>query len=102
MRWLLFLSRLAFISGICILLALSRLIWEWKIYQEMESTVIIIGFVIGMIVIPVTLLCYLGVIFARKTLTAIVPLWLVISNILWLIVLLFYIIGINAQGHNTP
>src|SRR5258706_6853741 len=98
MKWLLFLSRLSFICGFCFLLSLFG-ITKFTHDEAISSTIIIIGFVIGAIVVPVTLLCYLGVIIARKQLT--VPLWLVVSNILFLFVLLFYIIFSNGN-HNTP
>ena len=48
MRWLLFLSRLAFICGICFLLSLSLRIWNWSGDEAISSTIIIIGFVIGL------------------------------------------------------
>jgi hypothetical protein len=98
MRWLLFLSRLAFICGICFVLSLSLLIEDWAKDEDITGTLITIGFVMGLIIVPVTLLCYLGVIIFKKKLP--VPLWLVVSNILFLFVLLFYIIFIN--GHPSP
>jgi hypothetical protein len=95
MRWLLFLSRLSFICGICFLLALSLLIKNWTNDEAITSTIIVIGYVIGLIVVPFTILCYIGVlIFGRKLK---VPLWLVISNILFLFVLILYIIYINGN-----
>jgi hypothetical protein len=99
MRWLLFLSRLAFICGICFLLSFSLLFYEWTKDQDLAATFITIGFFMGILVVPVTLLCYLVVIITRKNLTTIIPLWLVISNILFLILLLIYIISQNAQHY---
>jgi hypothetical protein len=99
MRWLLFLSRLAFICGICFLLSLSLLIKEWTKDQDLGGTIITIGVFIGILVVPGTLLCYLIVILRKKRLTAIVPVWLVISNILFLFFLLIYIISINAHSY---
>jgi hypothetical protein len=100
MRWLLFLSRLAFICGICFLLSLSLLVWSWTKDEAISSTVIIIGFVIGLLVVPATLICYLVVLARKKTVP--VPLWLVISNIVFLFILLLYIIFINVEGNHTP
>lgn len=97
MRWLLFLSRLSFICGICFVLSLSLLLKNWAKDQDIASTIIIIGYVIGMLVVPVTLLCYLVVLIARKKLP--VPLWLAICNTLFLFFLLFYIIFINGQHY---
>jgi len=99
MRWLLFLSRLAFICGICFLLSLSLRIWNWTSDEAISSTVIIIGFVIGLLVVPVTLICYLGVLAKKKLLP--VPLWLVISNIVFMFILMIYIIFINVEGNHT-
>jgi hypothetical protein len=101
MRWLLFLSRLAFICGICFLLSLSLLIREWTNGQVISSTIITIGYIMGILVVPATLICYLAVLLRKKTLAPYVPLWLVVSNILFFIVLLIYIIIINAQ-HYPP
>jgi hypothetical protein len=100
MRWLLFLSRLAFICGICFLLSLSLLFYQWTKDQDIGGTIVTIGFIMGIVIVPFTLICYLVLVMRRKNLTAIVPLWLVISNILFLIILLFYIISINAQKYN--
>ena len=97
MRWLLFLSRLSFICGICFLIAFSIHFKDWVHDETTVSTILIICFVIGIIVVPLTLLSYIGVLIARKTLP--VPIWLVISNIIFLIILLLYIILINGQ-HN--
>lgn len=99
MRWLLFLSRLAFICGICFLLAFSLLIKEWTKDQDLASTLITIGFFLGILVVPATLICYLIVLARRKSLTGFVPLWLVVSNIIFLVILLVYIISINAQQY---
>ncbi|SRR5258706_15809777 len=99
MKWLLFLSRLAFICGFCFLLSLFG-ITSLTHDEAISSTIIIIGFVIGSITVPLTLLCYLGVLIVKKKLP--VPLWLVISNIIFLFVLMFYIIVINNGNHNPP
>jgi hypothetical protein len=95
MRWLLFLSRLAFICGIFFLLSLSVAIWEWTHDEAFSSTIIIIGYAIGLLVVPVTVLCYLGVIIAGKKLNHFIPRWLVIANIIFLFVLLYYIFYLN-------
>ena len=101
MRWLLFLSRLAFISGFCFLLSISLLIKEWIKEQDLAATIITIGTFMGIILVTVTLLCYLGVVLFGKKLTAIIPLWLVICNILWMFLYLFYLVFLNGQ-HNSP
>ncbi len=95
MKWLLFLSRLAFICGFCFLLSLSLLIRNWTNDEAITSTIIVIGYIIGLIVVPFTLLCYLGVLMMRRKIT--VPAWLVVSNILFFFVLIIYIVYINGK-----
>ena len=99
MRWLLFLSRLAFITGFCFLLSLSLLIKEWIKEQNLAATIITMGTFMGMILVPVTLICYLVVIFSKRKLSTIVPVWLVVSNIVWMFVYLFFLVLSNGQ-HN--
>jgi len=99
MRWLLFLSRLAFICGLCFLLSLSLRIRNWTHDETISSTIIIIGFVIGLLVVPVTLLCYLGFLIARKKIP--VPIWLIISNVIFLFILMLYLLFINVEGNHT-
>ncbi|MBI3139581.1 MAG: hypothetical protein HYZ15_13475 [Sphingobacteriales bacterium] len=95
MRWLLFLSRLAFICGLFFLLSLSLLFRDWLKDENMVSTVITIGFFLGMIIVPVTLLCYLVTWIARKKPASVVPRWLILANILVFMLLLGYIVYIN-------
>ena len=95
MRWLLFLSRLSFICGLFFLLTLSLLMKDWIADESLVSTIITIGFFMGMIIVPVTLLCYLVLWLARKKPAMIVPKWLIIGNMLFLLILLGYIYYIN-------
>ncbi|MBE2230026.1 MAG: hypothetical protein IAE96_05225 [Chitinophagaceae bacterium] len=99
MRWLLFLSRLAFICGVCFLLSLGFAMLQRENTEVVSSTIIIIGYAMGMIVVPVTVLCYIFVIFSRKKLRQIVPVWLSVANFLFLLVLLYYIFYLNAANH---
>ena len=99
MKWLLFLSRLAFICGMCFLIALSFQVFNKTNNDAITSTIIIIGYVIGLIVVPVTLLCYVIVLLARKKIP--VPLWLIVFNILFLFVLMIYLLFINVEGNHT-
>jgi len=95
MRWLKFLSRLAFICGIFFLLALSLLVKDWIKDDNMVSTIITIGYFMGMIVVPLTLLCYLVLWIAGKKPATIVPVWLIAANMISLLVLLAYIVYVN-------
>ncbi|MBK7562181.1 MAG: hypothetical protein IPQ06_07705 [Chitinophagaceae bacterium] len=95
MRWLLFLSRLAFICGIFFLLSFSLLLQDWILDENLESTIITIGYFMGMIIIPVVNLCYLGVLIVKRRLREFVPVWLVIANVLFLFTLIFFIFYLN-------
>src|SRR3981081_1819184 len=100
MRWLLFLSRLAFICGIFFLLSLSLLMKNWLKEESIVATVFTIGYVMGMIIVPVTILCYLAVLIIKKKLKTYVPFWLVIANLLFLFVLFYYIFYLNDPYHH--
>ena len=95
MRWLLFLSRLAFICGLFFLLTLSLLVKDWIKDESLVSTIITIGFFMGMIIVPITLLCYLVLWIVGKNPARYVPRWLIIGNIIVLLILLAYIYYIN-------
>jgi len=94
MRWLLFLSRLAFISGIFFLLTVSLQITNWSPDEAITSTIVIIGYFLSIFIIPVVNLCYLAVLIIRKNLSP-VPLWLSLANLLLLFLQLFYIFYLN-------
>ena len=89
MRWLLFLSRLALISGIFILLAISLRMKDWLKEETMVSTIGVMYY-LGLLLVPITNLCYLVVLLLGKKMP-IVPRWLIIANFIFLIALLFYI-----------
>ncbi|MBM3415174.1 MAG: hypothetical protein FJY20_01750 [Bacteroidetes bacterium] len=95
MRWLLFLSRLAFICGLFFLVSLSLLKWDWIKDESLVSTIITIGFFMGMIMVPLTLICYLILWLVKKKPASIVPRWLIIGNVVMLLILLAYIFYIN-------
>ena len=95
MRWLLFLSRMAFICGVFFLLSFSLLINKWIKDPTLESTIITIGYVMGMILLPVTNLCYLAVLLIKRKLRAYVPIWLILANILFLLFLIYFIFYLN-------
>ncbi len=96
MRWLLFLSRLAFISGICVVIWLAiAMIKKSENQEPFSSTVIIIGVVMGGILIPGVNLCYLVLTIMRKKLVPLIPRWLIIANIFFLFLYIFYIFYLN-------
>lgn len=95
MRWLLFLSRLAFICGLFFLASVSLLINDWVKDPTTESTIITTGYVMGMIILPITNLCYLAVLLIRRKLKAYVPLWLVLANLCFFLFFIFFIFYLN-------
>jgi hypothetical protein len=102
MRWLLFLSRLAFICGLFFLLSLSlgiKGMQNWAGNETLASTIIVTGVFMGLIIIPATNLCYLIVKLAGKK--AGVANWLVLANILFLFVMIYYIFYLNDPYYHT-
>lgn len=95
MRWLLFLSRLAFICGIFFLLSLSLLFKNWIKDESLVSTIITIGYFMGLLIVPFTMLCYLVLWVFRKKPATVVPRWLIAANIVMMCILVAYIIYIN-------
>lgn len=97
MRWLLFLSRVAFICNLFFLLAFSLQLSNWIESEELTSTIIMIGYVMGFLLNPLVNICYLftGII-ARKKL-AIIPAWLIVANVLFLVIEAFYILYLNPH-----
>ncbi|MCC7402334.1 MAG: hypothetical protein IT214_12710 [Chitinophagaceae bacterium] len=91
MRWLLFLSRLSFICGFFFLLSISLRVYNWTHDEVTTSTIIVIGYFIGLIIVPVTNICYLAILFTKRKLKDSVPLWLVLANVLFLASLAYYI-----------
>ena len=95
MRWILKLSRLAFICNIFFLLAFSLQLSSWIKNEQLTSTVVLIGYVMGFLLNPVANISYLAFgIFSRKSLQ-IVPSWLIVANVLFLVIDAFYILYIN-------
>ncbi|MBN8674523.1 MAG: hypothetical protein J0L56_10335 [Chitinophagales bacterium] len=95
MRWLLFLSRLAFISGICILVWLVLSMVKTEISEVFSSTVITIGIVMGILLLPITNLCYLVLTLSGKKISNTVPRWLIWVNLFFLFLLVYYIFYLN-------
>jgi hypothetical protein len=102
MRWLLFLSRIAFICGFCFLLSISLLVKPWVKDEDIVATIVTIGTIMGMLTVPATLICYLIVILRKKQLALIVPRWLIVCNIVWMFVYLIYLVLNNGNGQHNP
>ncbi len=102
MGWLQFLSRLAFICGLFFLLSISLRIWDWISEETIVSTIITIGYFIGMVVVPLTCLIYLVMMLSRVKLRTYVAGWLIIANFLFLFALLFYIFYLDDPYYHQP
>ncbi len=93
MRWLIFLSKVAFLSGLVMLAAFSLLFVNWNQGEVVSSSIFTAGYALAIILIPVVnLLYFLFWIIRRKTK---VPAWLVFINFLFLMVLALYIFFLN-------
>ena len=71
---------------------------NWIKNEQLTSTIVVIGYVMGFLLNPVTNICYLfTVLIAREKLT-IVPAWLIVANVLFLVIDAFYILYINSHS----
>ncbi len=95
MRWLLFLSRLAFICGLFFVVSFTLLYKNWVNDPMLESTIIIIGYFMGLIILPVTNFCCLVVFILKRKLRNYVPWWLILANFLFLLFLVYFIFYLN-------
>ena len=95
MRWLFFLSRVAFICNICFLIGFTLKISNWVHNQDLAGTVVIIGFFLVVLFNPLVNLCYLVLFLFRKKFWQVVPVWLITANILFLVMQIFYILYLN-------
>jgi hypothetical protein len=100
MRWLLFLSRLAFICNIFFLLAFSIQLGNWMRDQNISGTIVIIGYVLVVLFNPLVNLCYLFLFLIRRKYWHVVPSWLITANILFLVMQIFYILYLNDTRHS--
>ena len=100
MRWLLFLSKLAFICNLFFLLAVSLKISSWITIADLVAAVIIIGYVMVVLFNPLVNICYLVCWAAGKKFGHVVPQWLVSANILFLVMQIFYILYLNDTTHS--
>ena len=99
MRWLLFLSRVAFICNVCFIIGFTLRIGNWFHNQDISGTIVIIGFFLAMLFNPLVNLCYLILFLVRKNPARVVPGWLITSNILFLVMQIFYILYLNDTQH---
>lgn len=102
MGWLLFLARLSFICGIFLLLSVSLRFHNWVQEDSLTSTIIIIGYFMGLVIIPLANVSLLVMAFLKRTGQKFPSWWLIVSNILFLLVLVYYIFHLNAAEYHQP
>jgi len=95
MRWLLFLSRAAFMCGVFMLLAFSLLFVTWHNEETVSSTIIMAGYGLAMVLLPLIAFLYLVFAITSSKKLAAVPRWLIFSNIVLLIIFLIFTFYIN-------
>lgn len=99
-RWLVFFSRVAFICNVCFLIAFSVQMTDWIKNEDITSMIALIGYVMGFIINPLLIFCYLlFFIVSRKRLKT-VPSWLLTANILFLVIQILYILYLNDTRHS--
>ena len=99
MRWLLFLSRIAFI---CNLFFLLTVLLQWRNVggnDAVISTIIIIGYVFAIVVNPFVNIFYLFMLMRKKPLLQRLPKWLVLANFIFLLLQLQYLLFLNDTFH---
>ncbi|ODT35222.1 MAG: hypothetical protein ABS67_02575 [Niabella sp. SCN 42-15] len=94
MRWLLFLSRVAFLSGVMLIPAFGLLFYNRDKEEPVSSAIITAGFGLALIMIPLANLIYLILTISGKKIT--VPRWIILFNTICFIVLLLYFFNIEV------
>ena len=98
-KWLLFFSRVAFICNVCFLIAFSVQMTDSIKNEDITSMIALIGYVMGFIINPLLVICYLVIFISSKTRLKSVPSWLLTANILFLVIQLLYILYLNDTRH---
>ena len=101
MRWLLFLSKLAFICNLIFVPAFILQIKDFIHNQNLSSYIIIIGFVLAFLFNPISNFCYLFFFFVNKKKLSIVPGWLIVINILFLFLQVVFLLLMNIHNYES-
>jgi hypothetical protein len=96
-RWLLFLSKLAFICNLAFLVSFVFRITNLLSNYDIKAYIIIIGWLLSVIVNPVVVFIYLLVFWVKRNSLAIVPVWLIVMNILFLFLQLVFLLVMNVE-----
>ena len=100
MRWLLFISRVALICNICFLFAFSLQLTKWIHNEQLSSTLVVIGYVMGFIINPLVIFCYLVVFLVSRKRMVSIPAWIVTANVLFFVMQILYILYLNDTQHS--
>lgn len=92
MRWLIFLSKVAFLCGVMVIIAFSLLFNNWNRSETISSGIILSGYVLGLLLLPLVNLIYFICWMLGKKPGKIVPKWLIVFNFLSLLTIFAYII----------
>ena len=101
MRWLLFLSKLAFICNLIFIPAFILQIRNFVTDQTVSSYIIIIGFVFAFLFNPLTNICYGVLFFVNKKKLNIVPGWIIVINVIFLILQLIFLLFLNVNNYSA-
>jgi hypothetical protein len=97
MRWLLFLSRLAFLCNVFFLLAVSLQFFSWLRNGDLQATILVLGFFMAAVLNPLANLCSLFLFLTSRNRVQAVPKWILFSNAAFLAVQIIYIIYRNGR-----
>src|SRR5215216_1857453 len=93
MRWLSFLCKLAFVCNFFFLLTVALHFNSFLEDQAVISTIVIIGYFLSVFIFtPLANVLCLAVLVIRKRLFDVVPKWLVITNFVFLLLQILYVI----------
>ncbi|MEE6185895.1 MULTISPECIES: hypothetical protein [Chitinophagaceae] len=95
MHWLLFLSRVAFLSGIVMLIALCLSSSSWYDNHTSLEVLTLAGYGLAAIALPLISVLYLIITLRDRKRMIIVPRWLMLCNILFFIIFLIFTFYIN-------
>jgi len=97
MRWLLFLSKLAFICNLAFLVSFVFRVTNWLSNHDIKAYIIIIGWVLSILFNPAVVAIYLLLFWIKRKRLAIVPVWLIVMNILFLFLQLIFLLSMNVE-----
>lgn len=97
MRWLLFLSKLAFICNLAFLVSFVFRFTNWLDNQDIKNYIILIGWVLGIILNPLVVVCYLLFFLLKRKNLATLPAWLMVMNVLFLFLQLVFLLLMNVE-----